>query len=83
MLFMRYRFLGDRAANEDYSLKAEGYFVNDLVLNYTKRKYEIGLTVNNLFNVKWKETQFETVIRLKGQSAVDGIAFTPGQNLLL
>jgi len=75
---LRYRWLGDRAANEDYSLKAEGYLINDLVLNYTKRKYEVGLTVNNLFNVKWKETQFETVTRLKGQSAVDGIAFTPG-----
>ncbi|QJD98442.1 TonB-dependent receptor [Mucilaginibacter robiniae] len=74
----RYRWLRDRPANEDYSLKAEGYFVNDLVLNYTKRKYEIGLTINNLFNVKWKETQFETVTRLKNQQAVDGIAFTAG-----
>lgn len=75
---LRYRWLGDRAANEDYSLKAEGYFINDLVLNYTKRRYEIGLTINNLFNVKWKETQFETNTRLRGQQAVNGIAFTPG-----
>jgi outer membrane cobalamin receptor len=75
---LRYRWLGDRAANEDYSLKAEGYIINDLVLNYTKKKYEIGLTINNLFNVKWKETQFETITQLKGQSSVDGIAFTPG-----
>jgi hypothetical protein len=75
---LRYRFLGDRPANEDYSLKAGGYFVNDLALNYSMRKFEIGLTVNNLFNVKWKETQFETITRLKGQSAVDGIAFTAG-----
>jgi len=75
---LRYRWLSDRAANEDYSLKAEGYVINDLVLNYTKKKYEIGITINNLFNVKWKETQFETETRLKGQSAVDGIAFTPG-----
>lgn len=75
---LRYRFLGDRAANEDYSLKAAGYFVNDLVLNYTKTKYEFGLTINNLFNVKWKETQFETETRLKGQAPVNGIAFTPG-----
>lgn len=78
---LRYRWLGDRAANEDYSLRAEGYFINDLVLNYTKKKYEIGLTINNLFNVKWKETQFETLTRLKGQSAVDGVAFTPGTKL--
>ena len=75
---IRYRWLGDRAANEDYSLKAEGYLVNDLVLNYTTHGYEVGLTINNLFNVKWKETQFETITRLKGQEPIDGIAFTPG-----
>ena len=75
---IRYRYLGDRAANEDYSLKAVGYFVNDLVLNYTRPKYEIGLTINNLFNVKWKETQFETETRLKGEAPVNGVAFTPG-----
>jgi hypothetical protein len=76
---LRYRYLSDRPANEDYTLTAKGYFVNDLVLNYTGPKYEIGLTINNLFNVKWKETQFDTVTRLKGESsAIDGIAFTPG-----
>lgn len=74
----RYRYLGDRAANEDYSLTAKGYFVNDLVLNYTRAKFEVGLTVNNVFNVRWKETQFETVTRLKGEQPVDGVAFTAG-----
>jgi hypothetical protein len=34
--------------------------------------------VSNLFSVKWKETQFETVTRLKGEPAVNGIAFTLG-----
>jgi hypothetical protein len=75
---LRYRYLGNRAANEDYSLTAVGYFINDLVLNYTTSKFEIGVTINNLFNVKWKETQFETVTRLKGEEPVDGVAFTPG-----
>ncbi|HEY0176681.1 MAG TPA: TonB-dependent receptor [Pedobacter sp.] len=75
---LRYRYLGNRAANEDNSLVATGYFVNDLVLNYTKSRYEIGLTISNLFNVQWKETQFETITRLKGEQPVDGIAFTPG-----
>ncbi len=76
---LRYRYLGDRPANRDYSLKAQGYFVNDLVFNYTQRKYEIGLTINNLFNVKWKETEFDTVTRLQHETTpVDGIAFTPG-----
>ncbi|MFD0793078.1 TonB-dependent receptor [Mucilaginibacter litoreus] len=79
---LRYRWLGNRPANEDYSLTAEGYFINDLVISYTKPKYEIGLTVNNLFNVKWKETQFETITRLKNQPVVDGIAFTAGTRFL-
>ncbi|MGI4749295.1 MAG: TonB-dependent receptor [Janthinobacterium lividum] len=75
---LRYRWLSNRPANEDYSLTATGYFINDLVLNYTKKKYEVGLTINNLFGVKWKETQFETITRLKNEAAVDGIAFTAG-----
>lgn len=76
---LRYRYLSDRPANEDYTLTAQGYFVNDLVINYTQKKYEIGLTINNLFNVQWKETQFDTKTRLKHEATpVDGIAFTPG-----
>lgn len=75
----RYRWLSDRPANENYSLKATGYFVNDLVLNYTQKKYEIGLSVNNIFNVKWKETQFDTESRLINEiNAVEEIHFTPG-----
>ncbi|MDE1191391.1 MAG: TonB-dependent receptor [Arachidicoccus sp.] len=75
---VRYRYMGDRPANDDYSLTAEGYFITDFVLNYTTKKFEIGMTINNLFNTKWKETQFDTYFRLKGQQPVDGIAFTPG-----
>jgi hypothetical protein len=76
---LRYRYLSDRPANQDYTLTAEGYFVNDLVVNYTTPRYEIGLTINNLFNVKWKETQFDTVTRQQHEAVpVDGIAFTAG-----
>lgn len=75
---LRYRFLGHRPANEDNSLVAKGYFINDMVLNYTWSGYEIGITVNNLFNVRWKETQFDTLTRLKGEAPVEAIAFTPG-----
>jgi len=76
---LRYRYMGDRPANENYSLTAVGYFVTDFVLNYTNKNYEIGLTINNVLNTKWKETQFDTVTRLKGEMApVDEICFTPG-----
>jgi hypothetical protein len=79
---LRYRYLADRPANDDRSLIAAGYFVTDAVLNYTRGNYEIGLVVNNVFNTKWKETQFATLTRLKGEAApVDGICFTPGTPL--
>lgn len=76
---LRYRYVGKRAGNEDYSLTAAGYFITDAVVNYTKPKYEIGLVINNIFNTKWKETQFETETRLKNEpEPVDEICFTPG-----
>jgi hypothetical protein len=76
---LRYRFMGDRPANTNNTLVATGYFVTDFVLNYTKKNYEIGLTINNVLNTKWKETQFDTITRLKTESApVDEICFTPG-----
>lgn len=76
---LRYRYTGDRPGNEDYSLTAVGYFITDAVINYSKPKYEIGLMINNAFNTRWKETQFDTETRLKGEAtSVDEICFTPG-----
>ena len=76
---LRYRYLGDRPANEDYSLTAVGYFITDAVLNYSWSRYEIGMVVNNIFNTKWKETQFDTETRLKNEAqSVDEVCFTPG-----
>lgn len=76
---LRYRYTGNRPGNEDYSLTAVGYFVTDVVFNYTKTKYEIGLVINNIFNTRWKETQFDTESRLKNEAApVNEICFTPG-----
>jgi len=75
---LRYRYLSDRPAVEDYSQTASGYFVNDLVLNYTTKKYEIGVTINNLCGVRWKESQFQAETRLRGEPVDNGITFTPG-----
>lgn len=74
-----YRYLKDRPANSDNSLTAEGYFVNDLTVNFTQKKYEIGIVVENVFNTKWREAQFETVTRLKMETIpVNAVCFTPG-----
>jgi hypothetical protein len=74
-----YRYLHDRPANEDYSLVAKGYFLTDLTANYTQKKYEIGISVENLFNQVWYESQVEYVSRLKYETApVDEVSYTAG-----
>lgn len=76
---VRYRYMADRPANEDNSIVAKGYFVTDLQASYSRRNYTLGLSVQNLFNTRWKETQFATESRLKGEAApVEEIHFTPG-----
>jgi hypothetical protein len=76
---IRYRYVADRPANEDNSIVADGYFINDLQLNYTQKTYQLGLGVQNLWNTRWKETQFNTLSRLKSEMApVEEIHFTPG-----
>ncbi len=68
-----------RPANEDNSVVAKGYFVADAAINYTKKRWEAGLAIQNLFDTKWKETQFETESRLQNEPApVSEIHFTPG-----
>jgi outer membrane receptor for Fe3+-dicitrate len=80
---LRYRYLSDRPAIEDYSLTAQGYFITDAVLNYTKPQYEIGLKVNNIFNTKWKETQFATETRLQNETiSKTEMCFTPGTKFM-
>ncbi len=74
-----YRYLHNRAANTDYSLTAYGYFITDLTANYTRKKFEIGLSIENLFNQSWNEAQFEYVSRLKYEKyPVDEVSNTPG-----
>jgi outer membrane receptor protein involved in Fe transport len=76
---LRYRYMGNRPANEDKSVLAEGYFICDAAINYTLPKWELGVSVQNLFNQKWKETQFDTESRLQSEPApVSEIHFTPG-----
>ena len=76
---LRYRYLADRAANEDRSVLAEGYFLADLNLNYRYRKTTLGISVENLFNTQWREAQFLTESRLQDEEEpVEEIHFTPG-----
>ncbi len=76
---LRYRFMDDRPANEFNSVVAKKYFVADAMINYKANKWELGLSVQNVLNTKWKETQFDTESKLKNESEpVSEIHFTPG-----
>jgi len=76
---LQFRYLGDRPANEDNSIVAEGYTVVDLNANYRFKRFTIGFAVENLLDVDWNETQFATESRLRNEtSPVEEIHFTPG-----
>jgi len=76
---INYRFIKDRAATEDNSIVAEGYFITDLNLNYQFKKITFGIEVQNLFNQEWNEAQFATESRLFDEmEAVEELHFTPG-----
>ena len=76
---IRYRYLKNRPANEDYSIVAKGYFISDLNVNYQYKNINFGVSVENIFNTEWNETQFATESRLKNEpTSVEEIHFTPG-----
>lgn len=81
---LRYRYMGDRPANEDNSIKARGYFITDAMVSYERKKFEIGLSVQNLLDERWKETQFDTESKLQHETVpVSEIHFTPGSPFFL
>ena len=76
---LSYRFIDDRAANEDNSIVADGYFVTDMNLNYKVKNWTYGIVIENLFDTEWNETQFATESRLFNETqSVEEIHFTPG-----
>ncbi len=81
---LRYRYLGDRPANEDYSLTADGFLLLDATLQYSCKKFDFTLTCENLLNTAWREAQFETESRLYNEpESVSEIHFTPGTPMSL
>lgn len=76
---LRCRFMGNRPANEDYSITADGYFVADFNASYTYRMITIGTFIENIFNAKWKEAQFATETRLLNEPQyITELHYTPG-----
>ena len=81
---LRYRHIGDRPANEDGSVTAEGYTIANLGVSYSYGPFNYFVTVENLFDVEWNEAQFDTESRLFNEKeSVSEIHFTPGNPLNL
>jgi hypothetical protein len=63
-----------RPANEDNSIVAKGYIAD--FINYEYQSVTFGVSIENLLNTKWNETQF-TESRLKEEpNSVEEIHFT-------
>ncbi|MGA9637090.1 TonB-dependent receptor [Flavobacterium sp.] len=76
---IHYRHLKSRPANEDNSIVAKGYGIVDCNINYEYKKITFGISVENILNTQWNETQFATETRLKNEpNSVEEIHFTPG-----
>jgi outer membrane receptor protein involved in Fe transport len=76
------RYIADRAANENKSIIAKGYLITDLNATYDFGVVSIGVSVKNLFDQEWNETQFATESRLASEiNSTEEIHFTPGAPL--
>ncbi|GIZ07649.1 TonB-dependent receptor domain-containing protein [Flavobacterium sp. UMI-01] len=76
---IHYRHLKNRPANEDNSIVAKGYGIVDCNLNYVLKKVSFGISIENVLNSEWNETQFATESRLQNEpNSVEEIHFTPG-----
>ncbi len=82
---LRYRYIDNRPADNENEITAYGYFLMDAMVKYRFKKYEVGMTVENVFNVNWNEAQFETLTRLPGESVagINQLCFTPGAPRLI
>ncbi len=78
-LGLNYRYINQRPAVEDKSIRAEGYFIMDAFANLALKNITIGLSIENILNQEWNEAQFATESRLfDEQTPVEEIHFTPG-----
>lgn len=81
---INYRYIKDRSANESYSTTAEGYFLTDLNLRYDRANWALSVSAENVFDIEWREAQFETESRLINETeSVSEIHFTPGTPFFL
>jgi outer membrane receptor protein involved in Fe transport len=74
------RYLGNRPADPDRAQTARGYTLFSWTTRYRHKNLEAFLSIENLTNTQWRESQFFFTSRLGGEPAggVPDIHFTPG-----
>ncbi len=81
---LRYRLMAERPLTEDESVMADAFFLVDASIQYTWRKFQIGATVQNLFDQQWMEAVFYDSSRLSDEPvALEDQHFTPGTPFFL
>ncbi len=76
---VRVRHLSDRPADEAGAITALGHLLTEASAAWSNRCLRAVLSVENLFNVEWNESQFATTSRLPGEPApVTELHYTPG-----
>jgi outer membrane receptor protein involved in Fe transport len=75
----RIHAVANRPANEDGSLVAQGYVIQDASLGLRYRDVEAAIDAMNLFDVAWRPVNFATTSRLAYEPApVTSVHFVPG-----
>jgi hypothetical protein len=75
----RFRHVGDRAADETNTIRAEGHTLFDVFATWNLGRAEITAAIDNLFDARWNEAQFATTSRLRNETEpVTELHFTPG-----
>jgi TonB dependent receptor/TonB-dependent Receptor Plug Domain len=79
---LRARGIGDRPANDEDTLTAEGYLLLDLVAGYRLDPFELGVSITNLLDASWREAQFAEESRVAPEADLrEDVHFTPGAPL--
>lgn len=71
--------MAKRPLTEDESVFAKDYFLMDASILKKYKNIEVEFSIQNMFNVKWKEAIFYDASRLNNEvEPVEDIHFTPG-----
>jgi hypothetical protein len=65
-----------------FSVSTKGYFLTDATVSYSKANVELGLALENLFNLKWHDDYLPASSQDDKLQQVSDYFFTPGQTFI-